>query len=208
MQLHDLVIRTIAVYTTDDNMTLVRLMQLNKRFYDLREVFVRHICLKYRQSEYAYKNRPYGWNKVHTFMMIGFNEKIDFTHFANINTFILADCINPGDISALKKVKHLIIYKCRDTIDVSALGSLKSIHLQECDNISKIEALRTVKYVSIDYCYDVRDVSALTKVPYLYLKNLNIINSRDSFKNKILSMKNVWIDYGYPSMPDWIRHND
>ena len=26
--------------------------------------------------------------------------------------------------------------------------------------------------------------------------------------DKILSMKNVWIDYGYPSMPDWISYND
>ena len=70
--LHDFLLRIIStylrvpIYYDKNNNDIVKLMSLNQRFYSIRYIFIKQLCLNDHQSEYAYTNKPYNWSKVHS----------------------------------------------------------------------------------------------------------------------------------------------
>ena len=118
--IHDLVIRLIAEYLREDNQTLVNLQCLNARFYSIRHMFIKQIDLNSDQSQYAYNNKPCGWNKV---------RKMGF-YYSNIS-----------DVSALGSCHTLTIWNCENIRDVSALGSCHTLTIEYCPDISDVLAL-------------------------------------------------------------------
>ena len=161
--LHDFFLRIISTYlsnpitTCKNNNDIVKLMSLNQRFYSIRYIFIKQLCLNRKQSEYAYTNKPYNWNKVHS---------MDFY------------CSNISDVSALGTCYSLELYNCQNIHDVSALGKCHSLVLNDCQNIRDVSALGKCHSLELTNCINIRDVSALKDIP-----NLKIISCINIIKN-------------------------
>ena len=165
--LHDFLLRIISTYLRNPiniyynnynkNNDIIKLMSLNQRFYSIRYIFIKQLCLNSQQSKYAYTHKPYNWNKVHA--MFFFNTGI-------------------SDVSALGKCHSVEFISCHNIRDVSALGTCHSVMLHHCENIRDVSALGTCHSVMLYYCDNIRDVSALKDVP-----NLKIIHCNNIIKN-------------------------
>ena len=87
--LHDFLLRIISTYLRNhvikykNNNDIVKLMSLNQRFYSIRYIFIKQLCLNSQQSKYAYTHKPYNWNEVHS---------------------MIFDCSDISDVSAWENV--------------------------------------------------------------------------------------------------------
>ena len=141
--LHDFLLRIFSTYlrnpihTYKNNNDIIKLMSLNQRFYLIRYIFIKQLCLNSQQSEYAYTNKPYNWNKVHS---------MKFRYYQNIN-----------DVSALGTCHALVFYYCQNIRDVSALGKCHSLELRHCHNIRDVSALGACHSLVLDSCQNITD---------------------------------------------------
>ena len=191
--LHDLVIKLIAEFCSCDNNTLVALMRVSKRFYNLRDFFFSHIYLDVIQSNYALEFRPYGWNKVLRLALVSKNI-VDLSPFQSIHSMTLSDCSritdltplknlsgldieycpNISDISPLKNVEMLSFVRCPKITDVSALSNTRFLSLINCPGISDVSALKNIHWLYISRCHNITDISSLTGVESLYFNDVKI----------------------------------
>ena len=116
--LHDFLLRIISTYLRNNvhhyNNDIVKLMSLNQRFYSIRYIFIKQLCLNSQQSKYAYTHKPYNWNKVHA--MFFFNTGIsDVSALGKCHSVVLSH-LNISDVSALKDVPNLTITDCNNII--------------------------------------------------------------------------------------------
>jgi len=160
MPLHDLTIKTIASYIKNHNYTMVGLQKVNKRFYSLRDVFIRRLTLTYDRHKITNRHRHYGWNKVHDITIYTSHEH-------------LVNCIELKDIRkvklvyglfenlfALNSIHTLVLEYCGENVnDISFLGKLREIKLNRCHGITDFSALSSVKKVSIEHCKGLTDTS-------------------------------------------------
>jgi len=180
---HDLVIRIISEYLRECNNTLVKLQCLNKRFYSIRHMFIKQLSLDQIQSNYAYTNQPYGWNKVHSFGL--FYEKMisDISQLRLIHTVTLVSCHEIVDLSALS-LAHTVIIICNVKLtNISPLCKVNTIHLNNCPKICDVSALKYVHNLSLIRCHNINDISALSLVRSLTIRECKNLTDTDTDTN-------------------------
>ena len=159
--LHDLVIRTIAEFLPDDNITLAMLQRLNRRFYSLRDIFIEQLVLYYVLSTYATRHKPYGWNKVRS-LRLGYGEDIpDLSAINNVFSVVI-EGTQIDDLSALAggKLRYITLNCCNNILDVSPLSGFHSVSLSSCYHIYDVSPLRNVHSLSFSFM-NIRDISSL-----------------------------------------------
>jgi len=164
--MHDLVIRTVAEYFRYGlryQQTLVKLMALSQRFYNIRDIFISNITLNPDLSEKANENKPYGWNLVHEFVL---EFKGDITSkVPQVRNLI--PIINrrrhdvPVDLSVFHFCRKIFLYRCREMLDFSPLRNLRRIQISQCDGAVDLSPLNYVHTIIIRHCRRLTDVSSL-----------------------------------------------
>ena len=178
--LHDLVIRTISEYLRISkylgannnhlifsNDALINLQRVNKRFYQLRDIFIGQIICDRYQSAYAYKNNPYGWNKVYHMSLCN-NLLQDVSQLGSIKSLCVSYCAELRDVSALRHV-HKLTLDVSNVRDFSMLGTVHTLVLDCCPFLYDVSPLWSVHSLTLANCSNVRDVSPLCKVHKLSL---------------------------------------
>ena len=112
--LHDLVIRTILEYIRYSDETAIRMIRLSRRFYELRDIFFGKISLSSQQSEDAYREKPFGWNKVYHMHLVACT---NISELGGIHILLLSYLPPNLDLSPLKTVRRLILSKCYHLVD-------------------------------------------------------------------------------------------
>jgi len=194
--IHDLVIRTICQYLCGNNKTLVNLQCLNKRFYSIRDIFIRQLCLSWNQSMYAIVDKSYGFNKVHSlWISVDYNtrEFSDVSQLSLIHTLTLRNFHLIIDVSPLKRVRDLTLQGCNNIIDVSSLSFVHKLSISNCYGICDVSALGTVYDLTLDFCPKINDVSALGTVHNLTIYYCNSIYDISALKN-VPNLTISWCD--------------
>jgi len=191
--LHDLIIKTIAKYLRpltsnnwidsfrQNNRIFVDLQGLNRRFYSIRDIFIRQISLDYELSKKVYETRPYGWNKVHSMHMrylrdvsdLGGINSLTITAYENITGFSSLYNLRTlhlywnhelHDVSILTQLRYLSLVGCHVITDVSALKNIHTLRLYDCAGITDVSALGNIHTLTLIECPGIRDVSALKNI--------------------------------------------
>jgi len=193
--LHDLVIRQITLFLYGDDVTLINLMRVSKRFYGLRDIFFNGLELSTPSSHYALQNKPYGWNKVLELSLHGIkftdNEALklslhgdkftDISLLRGMHSLIFSDCDFICDLAPLTNSHSLDFEACsfRDLDEMENWGSVQDIGFYYCDDLCDTSSLSDIHTVEIMDCRFVQDVSALGGVYELFLTELDINDVTD-----------------------------
>ena len=159
--MHDLVIRTIAEWITFHNQTLIHLQRLNRRFYNLRHIFIRQLCLNYNQSEWALIHQPYGWNRVRHMCFCSKTEISDVSALSKVHCLFFSYCYDIKDVTPLRHVYDLTISMCHSITNFSVLSNVHTLYLDCCFHLSDVSPFKHVHNLTINDCDNVTDVTAL-----------------------------------------------
>jgi len=166
----DLSFKIIAEYQRQNNIIFVNLLRLNSRFYGIRDIFIKEICLSENPSSYALDNKPYNWNKVRLINLV--NSKIsDVSALRTCHSVELFSCHYISDVSPLGKCHSVSICCCFNIDNVSGLGKCRYVTLSFCNSIRDFSSLSTCHSLTIKYCHGLTDISALDNVPKLRIEN-------------------------------------
>jgi len=175
MILHDLIIRITAQHLRGDNCTLASLLLVNVRFYRIRDIFIGQVRLYLTGSHFAYRTRPYGWNKVFSMFLTEYHwprtMKSEIKLLGNLRSLSLINIYNTTDLTPLKHLYSLHIEYC-DVVDVSPLSRLHDLYIGHCNRITDVSSLTEIYSLEICYCHGITNYSMLKN------KHLVIITGR------------------------------
>ena len=96
----------------------------------------------------------------------------------------LYDCEYILDISQLKKLETLILYKSNIS-NINMLTNITKLVLKKCQRISDISNLKKIGYLKLYSCNNIVDISMLHKLHYLDIKYCYSLNIYPSYINRI-----------------------
>jgi len=191
--MHDLVIRIIVEYLKHDTKQLISFMMISQRFMKLRNIFYSQVYLiETDHSEYAYRYKPYAWNKLY-YMRLNFCPNISelgHIHILTLNRLIVGQDLSPlktvkslqleecyhitdDQLFALRHNKHLVIMSCSNIHDVGALRSVRVLEFYDCNGITDFSVLCDVYSLAITRCSTLRTAKGLEKIHKLAITGCN-----------------------------------
>lgn len=179
--IHDLVIRQIAQFFAYDNFdsqcALVNLISLNKRFYSIRDIFIKYLCLNCWQTYKALNEQPYGWNSVRALHLYRGDGYLDVSKLKHIHTIYFAVTTNVVDISSLKSVHTVRIRVCNNLKDMTYFRYVRKLDVTCCQSVTDVSPLINVRDLTFNRCHYIRNLPILNTgtVKKLTLSEMNIV---------------------------------
>jgi len=169
--IHDLVIRLIAEYFRYDNNSIAKFQLISRRYYRIRDIFIRQIVLSDDHSKRARFKKPYGWNKIHKMGVAYSRLEGPMLELRNLHSLVLFSCHRLRDVTAFKNLNELVIIDCRAITDVSALRNVRYLKLMWCENLRDVSGLTNMYQLQLHSCHGIQDVSGLKGTRNLELRN-------------------------------------
>jgi Leucine-rich repeat (LRR) protein len=108
---------------------------------------------------FCYDQRPNRYNDFKLLRQYQYNiHGLDISH---------SDII---DLSYLKNLKRLTLYKCDSILDLECLTNIVELELYFCDDINNLSNLKNLKHLIIDTCPNINNLDNLDNLTELKLK--------------------------------------
>ena len=149
---HDLVVKHIASYLLGDTCTLHNMILVSKQFHALRLDFIKLMFISEYRANRVLKDRPPGWNYVHT-LSINFclGSRVSTSGLEWMFSFISS---TNNDMDFLGNINNLILFHFEKVV---IKKPLEKLHLWYYHN-NTLELHHTVKYVQLHQC-DMKEMS-------------------------------------------------